>query len=152
MAVELRPTTHEDLPVLFEHQRDPVAAAMAAFASRDWDAFVAHDAKLREDPTLIRRTIVADGRIAGSIGIFGEEEREVGYWIDRASWGKGIATAALAALLDEFDERPLVAYVAIHNTGSMRVLERNGFVRTGEHDEGDVVMVGFRLERGARPM
>jgi RimJ/RimL family protein N-acetyltransferase len=146
MHVEIRPTTAGDLPVLFEHQRDPVAATMASFASRDWDAFVAHDAKLREDPTLIRRTIVADGQIAGSIGIFGQDEREVGYWIDRASWGKGIATAALAALLDAFDERPLVAHVAIHNTGSMRVLERNGFVRTGERAEEDVVMVGFRLD------
>jgi RimJ/RimL family protein N-acetyltransferase len=146
MDVTLRETTLEDLPVLFEHQRDPVAAEMAAFSSRDWDAFVAHEAKLRLDPTAIRRTIVADGRVVGSIGVWGEDEREIGYWIDRAAWGKGLASAALAALLAEVHERPLTAHVAEHNVGSMRVLERNGFVETSREREEDVVMIGFRLD------
>jgi RimJ/RimL family protein N-acetyltransferase len=119
---------------------------MAAFPSRDWDAFVAHDAKLRVDPTALRRTIVADGEVVGSMGVWGEDDREIGYWIDRAAWGKGIASAALAALLAEVQDRPLTAHVAEHNVGSMRVLERNGFVETGRAQEEDVVMVGFRLD------
>lgn len=147
MDVILRETTLEDVPILFEHQRDPVAAVMAAFPSRDWDAFVAHDAKLRADPAALRRTIVADGEVVGSIGVWGEDEREIGYWIDRAVWGKGIASAALATLLAEVKERPLTAHVAEHNVGSMRVLERNGFVETGRHQETDVVIVGFRLDQ-----
>jgi hypothetical protein len=60
------------VPILLEHQRDPVAAEMAAFPSRDWDAFVAHDAKLRVDPTVIRRTIVAGGEVVGRIAVWGE--------------------------------------------------------------------------------
>jgi hypothetical protein len=36
----LRETTLDDLPILFEHQRDPVANEMAVFAARDWDALV----------------------------------------------------------------------------------------------------------------
>lgn len=147
MDVILRETTLEDVPILFEHQRDPVAAVMAAFPSRDWDAFVPHDAKLRADPAALRRTIVADGEVVGSIGVWGEDEREIGYWIDRAVWGKGIASAALATLLAEVKERPLTAHVAEHNVGSMRVLERNGFVETGRHQETDVVIVGFRLDQ-----
>jgi RimJ/RimL family protein N-acetyltransferase len=146
VEVILRETKLEDVPILFEHQRDPVAAEMAAFPSRGWDEFVAHDAKLRVDPTAIRRTIVADGEVVGSIGVWGEDEREVGYWIDRAAWGKGIASAALATLLAEEQERPVTAHVAEHNVGSMRVLERNGFVETGRHQEADVVIVGFRLD------
>ncbi len=146
MDVTLRETTLEDVPILFEHQRDPVAAEMAAFPSRDWEAFVAHDAKLRVDPTTVRRTIVADGQVIGSIGVWGENELEVGYWIDRAAWGKGIASAALAALLAEVQERPVTAHVAEHNVGSIRVLERNGFVETGREREEDVVLVGFRLD------
>jgi RimJ/RimL family protein N-acetyltransferase len=146
MDVTLRELSLDDVPILFEHQRDPVAAEMAAFPSRDWDAFVAHDAKLRLDPTLIRRTILAGGEVVGWIGVFGDDDREIGYWIDRASWGKGIATAALAELLAEVKERPLTAHVAGHNVGSMRVLERNGFVETGRKQEEDVVMVAFRLD------
>jgi RimJ/RimL family protein N-acetyltransferase len=146
MDVTLRETTLEDVPILFEHQLDPVATEMAAFPSRDWDGFLAHDAKLRVDPTAIRRTIVADGEVVGSMGVWGEDDREIGSWIDRAAWGKGIASAALAALLAEVQERPLTAHVAEHNVGSMRVLERNGFVETGRIQEEDVVLVGFRLD------
>ena len=146
MEVTLRETTLDDVPILFEQERDQVAADMAAFASRDWDAFVAHDAKLRADTTAIRRTIVADGEVVGSIGVWGEDEREVGYWIDRGVWGRGIASAALAAMLAEVPERPITAHVAEHNVGSMRVLERNGFVETGREQEEDVVMVAYRLD------
>ncbi len=49
MTLVLREMTLDDLPILFEHQRDPVANEMAMFAARDWDAFVAHDA--RSGPT-----------------------------------------------------------------------------------------------------
>ena len=146
MDVTLRETTLEDVPILFEHQLDPVASEMAAFPSRDWDAFVAHDAKLRLDPTAIRRTIVADGEVVGSIGVWGEDGREIGYWIDRAAWGKGIASAAVAVLLAEVQERPITAHVAEHNVGSKRVLERNGFVETSREREEDLVLIVFRLD------
>jgi RimJ/RimL family protein N-acetyltransferase len=102
----LREATLDDLPILFEHQRDPVANEMAVFAARDWDAFVANDAKILSDPTLIRRTVVVDDAVVCSIGCFGDEQREVGYWYDRAVWGRGIATAAFAAFLDDAPSGP----------------------------------------------
>ena len=42
MNVSLRPVTQEDLPLFFEHQMDAEATRMAAFPSRDRDAFMAH--------------------------------------------------------------------------------------------------------------
>ena len=144
--VTLRETTLEDLPILFEHQADPIGAKMAAVASSDWDAFVAHDAKLRVDPTAIRRTIVVDGEVVGNIGCWGDDEREIGYRIGREHWVRGIATAAVRAFIAEIPDRPLHAHVAEHNVGSMRVLERNGFVETGRKQEEDVVMVEFQLD------
>ena len=58
-------------------------------------------------------------------------------------WGRGIATAALTELVAELG-RPLHAWVARSNLGSIRVLEKCGFVEVGsraEHDErlGEVV-------------
>jgi hypothetical protein len=38
----LRNVTDEDLPIFFEHQRDPEALRMAAFPSRERDAFMIH--------------------------------------------------------------------------------------------------------------
>jgi RimJ/RimL family protein N-acetyltransferase len=58
----------------------------------------------------------------------------VSYWIGREFWGRGVATAALAALVAEVKERPLHALVAEHNVGSIRVLEKCGFVLSPEHD------------------
>ena len=43
-------------------------------------------------------------------------------------------TAALAAFVDEVKERPLHAFVAKHNVGSIRVLEKCEFVPSPEHD------------------
>jgi RimJ/RimL family protein N-acetyltransferase len=140
----IRETTLDDLPILFEHQRDPIASEMAVFEPRDWDAFVAHEAKIRADPTLIRRTVVVDDEVVGSIGCFGDEQREVGYWYDRAVWGKGIATAALAAFLDQVTERPLFAHVAVSNIGSAKVLERCGFVEVHRETTG-IEEIVYRL-------
>ena len=134
----------EDLPILFEHQRDPEANAMAAFPARDREAFMEHWAKILADETLLARVIELDGRVAGNVGSFEfEGHREVGYWIDRALWGRGVATRGLAAFLIEETTRPLFAGVAPHNAGSMRVLEKSGFERTGEtSDDGHTI---FRL-------
>lgn len=47
-SVQLREVLVADLPVFFEHQRDPEANRMAAFAARDRDAFMAHWSKILE--------------------------------------------------------------------------------------------------------
>ena len=135
LQVILREAVDSDLPIFFEHQRDPEAVRMAAFPSRDHDAFMTHWAKLRREPSNIIRTIVCDGQVAGNIGSWiAEERRLIGYWIGREFWGRGVATAAVAAFVAEVGERPLHAFVAEHNVGSIRVLEKCEFVPCAEHD------------------
>jgi RimJ/RimL family protein N-acetyltransferase len=148
LSVVLRDVADEDLPIFYEHQRDPIAVAMADVPSRHRDAFFAHWDKIRASPTGIHRTVEVDGEPVGNIVSWqGEEGRLVGYWIGREHWGKGIATAALEAFLAEVPERPLHALVAAHNAGSIRVLEKAGFVCVGEDEEGPV----FRLDAPAEP-
>jgi len=138
MRVELRDTVEDDLPILFRHQADPEASAMAAFPSRDWEAFVAHQAKIAAGPDMLQQTILVDGEVAGDIGSWQtEDDRNVGYWIGRSFWGRGVATAALRAFLQRETTRPLTAYVAAHNLGSRRVLEKCGFeVVREQHVDG----------------
>jgi RimJ/RimL family protein N-acetyltransferase len=127
--VKLREVRPEDLPILFEHQRDPEANRMAAFPARNRDEFMAHWTRILADPTVLARTILADGRVVGNLGSWVQSgHREVGYWIGRDHWGRGIATQALTAFLEEVSVRPLFAHVAAHNLGSIRVLEKCGFV------------------------
>lgn len=129
-AVRLRSVEGADLAAFFDHQADPQAVEMAAFPARDRDQFAAHWAKLRDDDTLVVRTIVADGVVAGNIGSWPDDGQQLlGYWVGREHWGRGVATRALALLVDEVSIRPLYAHVAAHNAGSIRVLEKCGFRR-----------------------
>ena len=146
--VSIRAVEDADLPIFLAHQDDAIAAAMAAFPTRAPDVFYEHWAKIRADPVNVTRTIVADGEVVGDIVCWpGENGREVGYWIGRSHWGKGYATAALRLLLDEIDERPMTAHVALHNVGSQRVVENCGFVRVGEAVADDGLLEAiFRLD------
>lgn len=141
MAV-LREVVESDLPVFFEHQQDPEATAMADFPARDREAFDAHWARLLADDTLTKKTIVFEGQVAGNIGSWHQDGRRlVGYWLGKEFWGKGLATQALAELIDELGTRPLHAYVAKTNIGSIRVLEKCGFVREDEDDHEDLYVL-----------
>jgi RimJ/RimL family protein N-acetyltransferase len=134
--VQLRDVEADDLPPFFENQRDPVAVAMVAYQSRDRAAFAQHWAKIMTDTTSLKMTIVVDGQVAGNINSWASDgKREVGYWLDRAFWGRGIATAALTAFLRLEQTRPLHAGVAKHNAASLRVLEKCGFTISGFEDE-----------------
>jgi RimJ/RimL family protein N-acetyltransferase len=133
----LRDVVDADLPIFFEHQRDPEGSRMAAFPARAYDAHMAHWASnILADESAIARTIVVDGQVAGNVVSWrADDKRLVGYWIGREFWGRGIATRALAAFVAQLTERPLHALVALHNVGSIRVLEKCGFVRIAEDDE-----------------
>jgi len=133
LDVHLRDVIEEDLPTFFADQRDPDAVRMAAFRSRDWEPFITHWKKILDDNTCITRTVVLDGRVAGNVVCWGDPaERKVGYWIGRQFWGKGVATEALSQFLKLATTRPLYAYVAKHNVASLRVVQKCGFVITGE--------------------
>ena len=122
---------------------------MAAFVAKnpsDRAAFDAHWAKILADPTLIKRAILCDGKLAGNLGkfeMFGLPQ--VTYWIGREFWGQGIATAALKTFLASYPDRPIYACVAFDNTGSQRVLEKCGFVRQ-EADRGYANARGCEIE------
>ena len=139
--IQLRDVIDGDLPIFFGHQADSEANQMAAFPARDQDAFKAHWAKIRTNENVLIRTVLYDGQVAGNIVSFEiEGHREVGYWVGREFWSKGIATKALTEFLELEKTRPLYGYVAKHNIGSRRVLERCGFTKASE-EENDFVLV-----------
>lgn len=128
----LREVTEADVPFFFAYQLDSVANHMCGFGVEDptdraaygarWAGHLANDA-------IVKRTIVADGVVAGHVLCFDRAgKREVGYWLGREHWGKGLATRALTEFLREVvTTRPLVARVVADNKGSLRVLEKCGF-------------------------
>ena len=135
MHVSLRPLVDADLDAIYEQMKDPESVWMAAFTAEDPAdrlAFLAHMSRVREDPSAMKHVIEAEGTFAGTIGSFKIDDRtEVTYWIDRALWGRGIASAALQSLLSITTERPVFARAASDNAASLRVLEKAGFRRIG---------------------
>ena len=139
----------DDLPIFFVQQLDPDANYMAAFTApdpTDRAAFAAHWAKIRGDDSIVLRTIVCDGQVAGYVASFvAWGERQVSYWLGKEYWGRGIATTGLRLFLCELKSRPLAARAAKDNLASIRVLEKCGFTITG-HDRGVAEARGMEID------
>jgi RimJ/RimL family protein N-acetyltransferase len=81
-----------------------------------------------------------EGAAVGGVGVhLGRDvhrhSAELGYWLGRQYWGRGIMTAVLGTFVDRaisaFRLHRLHATVYANNPASMRVLEKIGFEREG---------------------
>lgn len=146
-SVILREVVDSDVAQFFAHLRDPEAASMAAITDddpNDQHSFEARWAKLRRSPEVTARTIELeeDHTVVGHILSFPDEgQHRVSYWVGREHWGRGIATAALSAFLEQLPQRPLYARAPRHNEAAVVVLKRNGFHLVGDE-------TGYVPERG----
>ena len=147
--VRLRELHPSDLDIFFSHMQDTEAVRMAAFTPPDPGnriAFDEHWERLTSDETVQIRTITINESVVGHIASFNMfGEREVTYWLGREVWGSGIATGALRQFLEIESTRPLFGRAASDNTGSIRVLEKCGFVKTGS-DRGYANARGEEVE------
>jgi RimJ/RimL family protein N-acetyltransferase len=127
--VQLRNVERDDLPGMFQMQLDPEANRLAVTIPRSAEAFDAHWAAILPDPSITAKAILLGGVLVGYVCCFWRDgQANVGYWVSREHWGKGIATRALRLLLLEVATRPLHAHVATSNGASLRVLQKCGFV------------------------
>lgn len=156
-ALTLREATAADIPALYAFQSDPEANRLAGFVPRGRPDFVKHWRRILKDESVEKRMILLGGEAAGYLVCFVRHrpDREVGYWIGREHWGKGVATRALKAFLREYKVRPLYARVAKHNAASLRVVKKNGFAVIGEDKFSNAAGERYeefvlRLEGGAR--
>ena len=130
--IALRPVVEADVQTFYAHQSDPEAAAMVVWTPRDPAAHAAHWARIMADPDALLRTVLVDGVVAGNVVSWTHDGRRfVGYWFDRAYWGRGVGTAAVRAFLDVERHRPLYADPFESNAGSVALLRKCGFVETG---------------------
>ena len=103
------------------------------YAHADAESFLSQPA----DPLRPRFLICLrdSNRIVGGIGLNGDMEPELGYWIARDHWGRGYATEAghaVLALADSSLRLPRIkAQRAVDNMRSAKVLRKLGFRSTG---------------------
>lgn len=81
-----------------------------------------------------------EGRVIGGISLHGQygkdsHKDEIGYWIGRTFWNKGIMTKALLAFAklvgDQLGVIRLEATIFNYNASSIRVVEKCGFIYEG---------------------
>ena len=81
-----------------------------------------------------------DGLLIGGCGFDGfqlgkSHRAEIGYWLAKPYWGRGIMTAVVGTLCDigfsEFGLVKIEAHVFANNAASARVVEKCGFVQEG---------------------
>lgn len=137
----LRPGFPEDAPALamaIGHQAivRNLAVVPWPYSLRDAEAFLAAPRDPVLPSLLITERTNGAPQLVGACGLGRRPSGavELGYWIARPHWGRGIATEACTALVDIARALRLPALEASHfldNPASGRVLEKLGFAPTG---------------------
>jgi ribosomal-protein-alanine N-acetyltransferase len=135
--IALRPFQASDAEALFPIFADPRAMlywstpphasidATAAFVRATMEATAS---SLGDD-----QVVVYEGRVIGKAGLW--DNREVGFILAPDMWGKGLAREAVEAVIARARSRGLTriaADVDPRNAASIGLLNRLGFVQTGE--------------------
>ena len=159
MNIGLRQFTLEDAP--------EIALLVGEEAVSKWTSNIPHPYSEQDaidwlkacdsDPNKHPFAVELEGRLVACVSFWPYEPEgiEVGYWVGREYWGRGVGTAALQLMLDlpEFPgESDVYARVMLENTGSQRVLEHCGFsflAKGGCSREGNDVPANIFVRRAS---
>lgn len=132
------------VPILFppDWPGDPIVAFPNHLTT-----LVADDSEVHGTYTAIdRASSTAIGMLGTKGGPDAHRSVEIGYGFNPDVWGNGYTTEAVAALVDHLATIGLVtvtAETATTNLASQRVLEKNGFARSGtgwDEEDGDLIL------------
>ncbi|WP_262691859.1 GNAT family N-acetyltransferase [Kordiimonas aestuarii] len=142
MTIELRPIADEDIEAYFHLMNDESVAIMAGTVPHpvtlEWARErIVTRRKQEEEGALAQRGLFRDGELVGDVSYFFRDgDIEIGYAIGKAHRGQGLATIAarlgVELVRDHGLVGPIHAGYAQDNPASGRVLEKVGFIHTGE--------------------
>jgi RimJ/RimL family protein N-acetyltransferase len=166
--IRLEPISHDHAESLQTLLEDPAIAATTPFPSPyppdGARAYIIESLALRSAGTKYVFAVSDDSGRAVGMSLLKDVdaaagEGELGYWIGRPFWGRGLATeAAEATLRFGFETLELCAVRAVcleENPASLRVLAKLGFLETGRFAQSlpkwpePRMSVSFRLDRSA---
>nr|WP_262908670.1 GNAT family protein [Hymenobacter translucens] len=140
----MRPWQPADTPVLAHHANDAGIAENLRdvfphpYSPADAEWYIGFVSE--PDSPDLHLAIEVDGEACGSISVLFQADvyrrsAEIGYWLGRQQWGRGIATAAVQALCSyafaHFDLVRIYAGVFASNPASKAVLTKAGFELEG---------------------
>ncbi|MDE7219568.1 MAG: GNAT family N-acetyltransferase [Oscillospiraceae bacterium] len=155
MKITLGERTAETAAIYFERSRSPAIRKTLPQKAQTLEEAL-EDFRKTQEPgaNSFGMTIYANEQYAGDVWCYcmdsnGDPQAMVSYCIfEQTLWGRGIATEALRLFLEEVRERfglaRFGAFTFAANTGSIRVLAKNGF-RLQESFMEDGVESGYYL-------
>jgi RimJ/RimL family protein N-acetyltransferase len=141
--IQIRPILKKDAPTIaklgnnkkiWNNIRD---AMPHPYHLKDAESFIASKEKDKPNTTF---GITINDNLCGLIGLEIQKDiyrksAELGYWLGESYWGKGLASEAVKLVVkhgfEHFDIERIFAAAFEYNIGSIRVLEKNGFVKEG---------------------
>ena len=144
--IKLRHWQESDAGALYEYASDPDVGSQAG-----WAPHTSREESLEtirtvfNNPTTWAIVLKETGKAIGAVG-YGpscncslpsrEDEPTVGYWVGKPYWGMGICTEALHLMIGHIRKTTtipsLISGHFIDNPASGRVMEKCGFIATGE--------------------
>ena len=157
MTIELRERTEQHVRIYFEKTCDPEIQAMIPQTAKTVEeALALFEKTLLPEATSFGRTVYADGVYVGDVWCYCIDPAEepnamLSYCIfDKALWNKRVATGAVGLFLEEitgrFNLKTVGAFTYCDNMPSVRVLEKNGFVKCEEFAEDGRLSAYFQKE------
>ncbi len=110
------------------------------YSREDADRFLVHVTEATQSHGAPIHFAIRDesGKAIGGFGFEGlsfGHKAEIGYWLAKPFWGKGIMTDVVGTIckfaVTQWKLERITAHVFIHNAASARVLEKNGFQSEG---------------------
>ncbi|MDY0871965.1 GNAT family N-acetyltransferase [Dongia rigui] len=159
----LRPLAMEDAPALHPWMSDPEVmrfwSTLPHKELAETEAWIRVSVEAQAEGAAHDFAVLHDGKVVGRMAFW--QGSEIGFFFDPACQGQGFASEALKAMIAYafdtlgFDE--ITADVDPDNESSLRLLTRNGFIRTGFAKDTfeiggksfDSVYLALRKQRGA---
>jgi RimJ/RimL family protein N-acetyltransferase len=145
--VHLSEIRSSDKPALIQHLNDPdiynrtlrIPFPYTDASAEEWLALVARITEQQGRPVQFAIRDAAEALIGGcgfdGFQVGQSHRAEVGYWLAKPFWGRGIMTAVVQRVcrhaFEEFGLGKITAHVFSHNPASARVLEKCGFQQEG---------------------
>jgi len=161
----LRPWAESDAEALYQHAKDPAVGPIAGWPVHTGVEYSRQIIReVLSAPETYAVVLKETGLPAGSIGIIapqashtdiGPEERELGYWIGAAYWGRGLAPEAVREIQRRcFEDLGCTAVWCGYYEGNLkskRVQEKCGFrYHHTEKDKPCALMGDIRTEHFTR--
>lgn len=140
--LHVRDLSTDDVTALAPALQDPAVgpeAGLPPLSEAQLAAWIERDAPLLAESGFVRPlTVLAGGEPVGGAMLTRHDpirgQVEIGYWLLRSAWGRGVATRVVRLLAEHAFSTGLArveATVRPANEASVRVLERAGFTREG---------------------